>query len=130
MRRKLTEEELAEQGQAMREMREAAGLSDLEMALRLDVDPKTIANWETGKTNPGRIGVMAYESVTRKTLRSLRRRVSSCSSVEQLDLFSPTPQAADLSSGGVVWEFSGRMSAATPTNAENVASGLQRQLVA
>lgn len=126
----LTADELAQQGQAMREMREEAGIGELQMAVALDVDPKTIRNWETGKTNPGRIGVMAYETVTRKSLRSLRRRSLSCNSVEQLDLFSPSPMAADVRSGGMLWELSDRSSVDISMSARNAAKLLEKLLVA
>ena len=56
---------------------------------------------------------------------------SSWNSVEQLDLFSPTPQTADVTRRGEpIWEFSGRTSAATSTNGSDAANGATQRLVA
>lgn len=36
----------------IRELREAAGLTQLELAVRVGVTPSTIYNWETGRAEP------------------------------------------------------------------------------
>lgn len=57
-------------------------------------------------------------------------RNSRCSSVEQLDLFSSTVQAADVRIGGVLWELSDRLSGNTSVNVENDVRSRVEQLVA
>lgn len=61
-------------------------------------------------------------------LRDQDDRGFRCNDVEQLDLFSLTPQAADVRAGGVIWEFSDRSSVDTSMS-EEVAGRLREKLL-
>lgn len=123
----LANEEL---GKLLKALRTNAHRSPEWMADQLRKSVRTIHNWEAGRNRASVADVIAYETLTKTTVADLRKRVSSCNSHEQLDLFSLTPLAADLTQGGVLWELSDRSSAATSTNERNAANGATRRLVA
>jgi transcriptional regulator with XRE-family HTH domain len=64
-----TTEDLAQLGRQLKGMREAAHISVAQMAVNIDKTVRTIENWESGRNNPGKVGIMAYEHFTRKRLR-------------------------------------------------------------
>lgn len=47
-----TNEPLTLDGETIRKLRKAAGLTQVELASRLDVTPESVANWENGRANP------------------------------------------------------------------------------
>ena len=47
----------------IRELREAAGLTQLELAVRVRVTPSTVYNWESGRAIPG---VLQLRAVARE----------------------------------------------------------------
>lgn len=74
----MTEADLIQLGRQLKEMRELAGISTAQMAVNCEKTVRTIENWEAGRNNPGRIGILAYEHFTRKKLRGQAKSTSSC----------------------------------------------------
>lgn len=94
-------EAIAEAGRRLRDMREEAGMSTIDMAYHLEVTDRTITNWESGRTDAGKVGLIAYQTMTRKRVRELARRTSACDEVcgsDALRLFDPDalPAVIDL----------------------------------
>lgn len=136
-------------GWRMAKVRDDARVTRGEMSRRQGVSEGTITNWEHDKWTdrpPTQAALLLYADLRPDLdrhvmvhwlrhgeeidLADLENPNSWCNSVEQLDLFSLVPQAADVRGGGAVWEFSDHSLVDTSKNAESVASGLVRQLVA
>ena len=71
-------------GNAIRAAREAAGLKQRQLAAKLDVDPRTVRNWENGKTVPlSHLG--ALEHVLGVRLRDEHGRPLGCPDAPPID---------------------------------------------
>jgi DNA-binding XRE family transcriptional regulator len=52
-------------GDLLRSFREKAGMTQLALAVAIDVTPGTIHNWESGKATPDAKGLMKIKTVLR-----------------------------------------------------------------
>lgn len=67
-------EELAEVGRRLKQLREAAGLSQTELCARTETPLPTLRNWEYGKREPGMLAI---------------RRLAQALGVEPGELYKP-----------------------------------------
>ena len=74
----MTKREQKQQGKRLKDMRTAAGISEPQMAVNLEVSSKTITNYESGRTKASRSVVLAYEHFTTPASAGQGKGGSSC----------------------------------------------------